>query len=283
MKLLKKEIEYLINEKSYRFSIDGSSDFVFGKDEILSQKDTDITYFQPWYEDGYTVIPFLNDNDYQIILKGLTDCVSKIIKNEINISANNFSLEKYHTFVLSDQDHFKVVSKTRDLFPDDFNLDIYSLMSRFNEILGFELSDFDKKTSYKAHIIVRINRPNSTDFNPPHKDIYEHLDDQHYIPEFINFWIPVCGVNEKSSLPIVPKSHRLPEFQIERTVDGGVIAGNKYRVRNIKSWNGSNRLYRANIKEGELLLFSPHLVHGLGVNENENITRVALEFRLYKK
>ena len=85
------------------------------------------------------------------------------------------------------------------------------------------------------HIIVRINRPKSSDFNPPHKDIYEEVDKNNYIPPFINLWIPVAGVTMKSSLPMVPGSHILNENEILRTFDGSVVDGNPYRVRMIKS------------------------------------------------
>jgi ectoine hydroxylase-related dioxygenase (phytanoyl-CoA dioxygenase family) len=37
------------------------------------------------------------------------------------------------------------------------------------------------------------------------------------------------------------------------------------------------------IDYGEVLIFSSHLVHGLAINEESDTTRVALEFRLYKK
>jgi ectoine hydroxylase-related dioxygenase (phytanoyl-CoA dioxygenase family) len=51
----------------------------------------------------------------------------------------------------------------------------------------------------------------------------------------------------------------------------------------IKSWNGDITLTRPEIKYGEVLFFTSHLVHGLAINEEEDSTRVALEFRLFKK
>jgi hypothetical protein len=35
-----------------------------------------------------------------------------------------FTLEKYHHFVSDNQDHYKVVSRTRDFFSVDFNFPI---------------------------------------------------------------------------------------------------------------------------------------------------------------
>ena len=133
------------------------------------------------------------------------------------------------------------------------------------------------------HIIVRINRPKSSDYNPPHKDIYGPYDrdSSNYIT-FINFWIPICGVTDKSSLPIVPESHHIPENSILRTTEGAELENNNYRVNLILNWNGSNQLRRVKIKQGEVLMFSPHLIHGLALNDEMDQTRVGLEFRLFK-
>ena len=114
------------------------------------------------------------------------------------------------------------------------------------------------------------------------EDIYEGVDNFAHIPKFINMWVPVCGVTQKSSLPVVPSSHLLPENQILRTFEGGIVEGNKYRVRMIKEWAGSNKLIRPVVEYGDVLLFSAHLVHGLAINE-EDQTRVALEFRLFRQ
>lgn len=276
-------LEYVINNKKYNFSDDGSSDFSFGKEEVLSRRDTDITYEQSWYGNGYEVLPLFSMKEHSDLLKGISNSVNQLISSELKRDYKDFHLQDYHNFVISNEDHFKIVSKTRGLLPEDFNFNVMEMISRFNDLFGFEFTNLDKKTGYQSKIIVRINRPFSTDFNPPHKDSYESVDQDGIIPQFVNFWIPVCGVTENSSLPIVEKSHLLPESKIERTPDGGVIEGNKYRVRTVKSWDGSNKLQRVNIQDGQLLVFSPHLIHGLAVNEEKNQTRVALEFRLYKK
>ncbi len=276
-------LEYVINNKRYNFSDDGSSDFNFGKEEVLSRRDTDITYEQSWYERGYEVFPLFSIKEHSDLLNGISNSVNELISSELKRDYKDFYLQNYHNFVISNEDHFKIVSKTRGLLPENFNFNVMEMISRFNDLFGFEFTNLDKKTGHQSKIIVRINRPLSTDFNPPHKDSYEVVDQDKSIPQFVNFWIPVCGVTEKSSLPIVEKSHLLPESKIERTTDGGVIEGNKYRVRTVKSWDGSNKLQRVNIQDGQLLVFSPHLIHGLAVNEETDQTRVALEFRLYKK
>jgi hypothetical protein len=271
-----------INQRTYPVSTEGSPEFNYGKNAVLSGPDTDIVFNLPWYEKGYTAENFLSSFEFDSLKTGLSKCVKKIIEDDLGINTTNFTLEKYHHFVRENTDHYKVVSRTRDLFPSDFNFPIMEIFPKFEKLLGFKLSDIDPRNGEKLHIIVRINRPKSTDYNPPHKDIYEELDQNDYIPPFVNLWIPIAGVTENSSLPIVPHSHKIPESQILRTFDGGVVQGNTYRVRMIKDWAGSTKLERAKVSDGQVLFFSSHLIHGLAVNEEEDLTRVALEFRLFK-
>ena len=100
--------------------------------------------------------------------------------------------------------------------------------------------------------------PKSGGFNPAHKDIYEDYDLHGEIPKMVNAWIPICGVNYKTGLPIVEGSHLYPESKIIRTKCGAKIEGNQYSVNCIKSWEGKNELKLISPKEGELLIFSSH-------------------------
>ncbi|MCP9756283.1 phytanoyl-CoA dioxygenase [Lacihabitans sp. CCS-44] len=271
-----------INGKTYAVSIDGCPEFRYGKNAVLAGVNTDIVYSQPWYAEGYTAADFLSVDEFAFLKSGLTASVKKIITEELGFDTHGFTLEKYHHFVRTNEEHYKVVSRTRDLFSADFNFPIEEMIPKFEKILGFSLTDIDPMLKEKLHIIVRINRPKSNDYNPPHKDIYEEVDKNDYIPPFVNFWIPIAGVTENSSLPIVPGSHQISEAEILRTFDGGVVEGNTYRVRMIREWSGSHTLERAAVKDGQVLLFSSHLIHGLAINEEEDLSRVALEFRLFK-
>ncbi len=277
-----KKVEYKINDAKLIFSTENSSALKFGDDELLSNEINDITYNQVWYNQGYAELDFLNEVEFNLLKQALSKSIEVIIKNQCNISLDGFSLEKYHHYVKSDADHFKIVSKTRDLFAEDFQFPIETILPKLSDLLNFKLSDIDPINNRKAHIIVRINRPQSKDFNPPHKDIYEGVDNENYIPQFVNFWIPIAGVTDKSNLPISPKSHLINESLILRTFEGATIEGNKYRVRMIKSWNGDNSLIRSKVTYGQVLIFTSHLIHGLAVNEEPDTTRVSLEFRLFK-
>jgi hypothetical protein len=276
------EISFFVDGEKRDFSVSDSQSFFLGKEEVLSQKVTDIVYDQPWYSEGFTESDFLSDDEYESLIDGLTESVKRILHEETSLNTDGFKLENYHQYVKNNEDHLKVVSRTRDLFSDDFNFPVLKLLPRLESILNFKLSDIDPKTNEKMHIIVRINRPQSNDFNPPHKDAYHGVDIDNYIPLFVNFWIPVCGCSSKSNLPIVPKSHLLSESKVLRTIGGSEVEGNKYRVCVIKSWDGKNELIRSKVKYGQVLIFSSHLIHGLALNNETDMTRVALEFRLFK-
>jgi hypothetical protein len=275
--------DFVIDGVRKSYSIAGSPEFKLGQDVLLSTAETDITFGQPWYPDGYAVKDFLTSAEFQDLKQGLTESIGRIIQAETGLDTHGFSLEQYHRFVTTDGDHFKVVGKTADLFSHDFSFSVMDLLPRISGLLGVELTDMNPRTGKKLHIIVRINRPGSTDFNPPHKDIYQAVDNENYIPQFVNFWIPICGVPELSNLPLAPGSHLINEQEVLRTFEGGRIEGHNYRVRMVKSWKGGNELERSTVKHGQILMFTSHLIHGLASNDAPDTTRVALEFRLFKK
>lgn len=276
-------IQFEIDGQSYTFEAPNHQSFETGEDEVLSTPSTDLTSGQAWYEQGFQTFKILDDSEFGSLVSGLTECVRRILEEELRVDTDAFSLQHYHKWVRSSDDHMKVASRTRDLFPKDFNFPINDLISKFEAFLGFRLTDFDPATGDPLHVILRINRPDSNDFNPPHKDAYEVVDGEASLSPFINMWIPICGVTERSSLPIAPSSHLYRETQILRTRKGGEFGGNQYRVRLVKNWDGSNQLVRTNVRPGEVLCFSPFLVHGLAINEEFDSTRVSLEFRLFRQ
>lgn len=274
---------YDIEGRQFELALAGSPEFQVGDDECLSRKDTDPTFGQPWYETGFTTFEFLDAAGHRQLVQGIEASLVRILRDRGVTELEGFTLERYHHYVRSDQEHYAVVGITRDLFPEDFTFPLQELISKFEDFLGMPLTDVIPWTGERLHVIVRINRPGSSDFNPPHKDIYEDWDGAGVVPPFINFWVPVCGVTPESTLPMAAGTHLLPEAQILRTREGGVVDGKKYRVRTVLSWAGQTRLTRPTPQAGEVLVFSPHLVHGLAHNGLEDTTRVALEFRLFPR
>ena len=272
-------IEFIIDDEVHKVFCQ-STDLSKGEDLVLSNSFTDATFTQEWFKTGYFVYNLLDDREVQEVKNEIQLQISDIISKHLNIDTTELSLLNYHEFI-NDEQHQIVASKTRDLYKTDLKFDIHKYIKKFEKLLNIELTTIDPNTQWNAHFIIRINRPNSSDFNPPHKDIYEHFDADSHIPNFINFWLPICGVNKKSSLPVSPGSHLIPESQILRTKLGAKIGNQNYHVRLVANW-GNNKLERVNIEPGQILIFTPHLIHGLAINSSD-VTRVALEFRLFKK
>lgn len=278
------EVRYKIDGTEHRFGCTGA--YSVGDPIVLSDSSSDITFGQDWYQDGYGRARIFGESEFHALRAGLESTIGEIVSRSIGRAVDGFTLAKYHRFIGGDEEHLRVVRRTRDLFAGDFGFPVLDVVAKFESILGYGLCTRDPRTDEEMHIIVRINRPGSADYNPPHKDIYEHFDGEYggtsYLPAFMNFWIPVCGVDAKTSLPLVPGSHLLPEDQIERTSSGAVLNGREYHVRAVKSWAGRNDLTRPEVGYGEALMFSGHLIHGLAINCAEDVTRVSLEFRLFR-
>lgn len=276
-------VSFHIDRKQHDFYVPDDQQYISGEKEILSTKQTDPTYDQPWYNDGWSVVDFLDVEQFCLLRNNISNTIERVIAEKLNRKIKNFTLEKYHHHVLSDKEHFQIVNTTRDLYEDHFNFPIMELKNRFEDELGFKLTNINPKNNNVYRIILRINRPFSIDFNPPHKDIYEGVDEEDYIPQFLNFWVPICGVTNRSSLPVAPGSHLFSEDKLIRTSTGGSILESTYRVRMVTSWNGDNSLTRINVNEKQALMFSSHLIHGLALNNQPDTTRVCLEFRLFKQ
>ena len=275
-------IRYFIDGKPFDLRVDNAAEATFGAAAILSTPTTDITASQPWYDTGYTVADLFPDAEFRRFRSGIEASVGAALA-ALGRDITGFTLETYHHFV-DDAAHAAVVTASRAFLQRDLNIDLDALHDRLGRIVGQDLTDDLSEIvagqSGRMSVVVRINRPGSGDFNPVHKDIYEAVDHRGQVPRLVNFWIPLAGVGSQSSLPIVPGSHLLDESAILRTRAGSVVEGRHYRVNSILEWAGERSLQRARIQEGQVLIFSSHLIHGLAVNDQPDTTRVALELRL---
>ena len=177
-----------------------------------------MTKNQAWHPEGYTVIDTQEIFDSSIVKDKIRDKVLAIIQ-EINPKIKfekEFSLETYHQYV-NDDDHLKVINKTRSLFPADLDIDSEKIVEKLSSYMGTSLSFNNSLAGLISEpIVVRLNRPNTIGYNPAHKDIYHAFDESGYVPKMLNVWIPICGVNKLSGLPLVPGSHLIPEIKIEK-------------------------------------------------------------------
>jgi len=270
--------ELKIDNKIHSFKVEG---LFFTEDKgVLFYEKNNIIENTNWLENGYSVINTFNNQEFKNLQKSITKQVIKgLIKANVQVDESSFELSKYHLYAKDNETHLKVIDHTRNLRSEDFDLDFQQLENKYSNAVQKKLSSTIKELG-RTHIQIRLNRPNSLDINPPHRDSYLS-----YYQHILNIWIPITGCNINSSLPVLPKSHLLPERNIERTeAKNATINGNTYYVPCIfKTNEGILQMIRPNPEEGQSLIFSPFLIHGAAFNTNPNTTRVALELRFEKR
>src|SRR4030095_17000268 len=138
-------------------------------------------------------------------------------------------LEQYHAWVASDAAHLKIIQASCDLRFSQLGLDPKEFTQYFADLVGLDLSPIIPILN-KDVVQLRINRPGSTDYNPPHRDgSLPHL------APTLTVGTRVVGVDETTSLPILPGSHAIAEADCWQTQPGGaVLGGNPYRVPAIR-------------------------------------------------
>ncbi|WP_179022473.1 phytanoyl-CoA dioxygenase [Winogradskyella forsetii] len=276
--MMEKICKLFIDNKPFEFKVEGN--FFWGQPELLYPQKDNVLSKMPWEKQGYSIVEAFGQDDFLRLQSSVEKIIIDALKaNNIVVDDENFDLKNYHKYVTTDALHNQVISITRNLETSDFDFNIDQLAKRFGDILGYKLTSYVEELQ-KSHIQIRISRPNSLDINPPHRDGYLS-----YWEDIINVWLPIAGCNEKSSLPVMPESHFIPENEILRTESKGAkINSNVYYVPCIlETKTGVINMLRPNPKESEALLFSPFLIHGAAVNENVDITRVSLELRFPKQ
>ena len=228
----------------------------------------------------------IEENKYGFIVKkNFLDNISDI-QNNVNSHLVN-SLSKYINSEV--KDFFTEIKYLNDSQFSLFTKDLYSSPTK-PEILGINQTEFEEKVSeifkYKLKLwsfensnspfTFRVVREGQNDFNPPHKDVY--LD---RLRNKINGFLPIFGCDDHSSLPIVPSSHMIPEERIIRTNENPTINNKKFTVPCICKLDDKDiRLTRPKIDYGDIMFFSPYLIHGGGKNFGSN-TRVSIEMRFF--
>jgi hypothetical protein len=269
-------IKYTLEEKEIELDLNGET-FV-GADEVLLFNDENLIENTTWKEEGFNIVRFLEQADFQEIKHGLKNKIKNLIVDSGGEIDANFELDRYHLYV-NNEIHLRIAKSIQwgwniSEFPIDFQL----INKRISDVIGKQVSTKAKHIDLN-NFFLRIVRPqNFQDNNPPHRDVWiDRLRDA------INIYAPICGSNVDSSLGVIPKSHLLKESEIERTADGAVLNGTVYSVPCVISINGEQpHLIRPNPQENEVMLFSPYMVHGGGYNFNEDITRMSLEVRFWK-
>jgi hypothetical protein len=269
-------VKYTLGEKEIELELNGTT--FTGSEDILLLQDENLIENTFWKEEGFHIVDFIEENDFQTIKMGLKKIIIELVNSEGGKIDENFELEKYHLYVDNDI-HLRIAKKIQwGWATSDFPIEFQAINERISEVIGMKVSAKAKNMEIN-NFFLRIVRPqNFQDNNPPHRDVW--LD---RLRDAVNIYAPICGSDSNSSLGLVPGSHLLKESEIERTLEGAILNGTRYTVPCVISINNETpKLLRPNPEENQVMLFSPYLVHGGGYNFNENKTRMSLEVRFWK-
>lgn len=248
-----------------------------GADEVLLDRDDDLTRATPWAAEGYAVAPFLDDGARAALCGGVTEMMEGFLAAEGLRPGPGFALERYHEHV-DDAAHARVIARVRGCFPiAQFPIDRRLVEERVSSILGAAVTA-DSPHTGDAVFCVRVVRPGSPDNNPPHRDVWLAR-----LRDAVNIYAPVAGSDRLSSLPLVPGSHRWRESEIERTCEGAKVGGFAYTVPAVTGSARPLEFVRPDPSASEVLVFSPYLIHGGALNRNRDRTRCSLEMRFWRR
>jgi hypothetical protein len=269
-------VEYWIDNQRVSFELEGATET--GPAAVMLDSDDNIIRDSGWDETGYHVAPFLPANQLSKLRAGFTALIHAQM-NGMGIAADDsFCLEQYHRLV-NDQQHAAVIKHTRVGFErDQFPIELRIVEERISQICGLPLTVAGAKYTGRP-FFLRIVRPHKAqDNNPPHRDVWlDHLRDG------VNIYAPVAGSNELSSLPVLPGSHKWSENEIERSIQGARIGGLNFTVPTVTNARLPLMMTRPNPGPNEVMVFSPYLIHGGAANFNDDMTRVSLEMRLWRR
>ncbi len=269
-------VEYWIDHRKVSFELDGATEL--GPATVLLEADDNVIQNSGWDDDGYCVAQFLPEPYRRQLCEGFTELIRGEMEAVGVQPGVSFRLDRYHRAV-TDQQHAAIISRTRVGFErHQFPIRLDVVTERISEICHAPLTVDSPKYSGRP-FFLRIVRPQKPqDNNPPHRDVWlDHLRDG------VNVYVPIAGSNKLSSLPVVAGSHKWSENEIERSVSGARIQGFKYTVPTVTRAHRGLVMMRPNPNPDEVLVFSPYLIHGGALNLNEDLTRVSLEMRLWRR
>ena len=228
----------------------------------------------PSDKDGYIISEFLQYADYENYVGSVKNQFRNIF-NDLTIEIDeNFNLEDYHHVI--GKQHLALVNRIKHIETCNFPVDSNVIEDRVSEILGFRVSNFNPITNEKVYH-YRIVRPLQPDYNPIHRDTWH--------PEYaecVNIYMPICGSNEYSSLPLLEGSQFINDNMFERTPGGAMFNDIQFTVPAVTNSKEPFEMIRPNPKKNEIMLFSPYLIHGAASNWNKDKTRISLEMRFWR-
>lgn len=262
------------------YGIDVDVPVAWGEDVSLLAGDDDLTHAVPWHAAGYTVQPFLSPEENTALAARVTAMVANTLQAILGHACTGFRLDRYHEYCPDDVTHLEVVRRLRALspvgnFPGDFRV----VDRRVSAICGVDVSCCNSAREAAGYFFVRLVRPGvRTDNNPPHRDTWLGR-----LRHAINIYVPLAGSNPLSSLSLIPGSHLWKESEVRRTVAGAAVGAVSYTVPAAVEARQGLDMIRPPVNPGEVMVFSPYLVHGGALNLNADLTRCSLEMRFWRR
>ncbi len=209
-----REITLDYDDEQVSFTVEGEA--AFGAPTVLLDGDDNLIAGRPWADAGFVVAPFLRPEEFQRLAEGIRLTLRARIAATGIAVANDFALERYHEAVTTDEAHAAVSARGPWCHAvGDLGVPVATISQRVSEILGLRVSTTPPHSEFPEHFCYRVVRPRSRDNNPPHRDVW--LD---RLRHAVNIYVPFAGSTPRSSLPLVPGSHRWKESEIERTGRG---------------------------------------------------------------
>ncbi|MDH3629363.1 MAG: phytanoyl-CoA dioxygenase family protein [Acidobacteriota bacterium] len=271
-------MELILNGRAVPYVVTGPRGY--GAEEVLLEQDDDLLAGLSWHGVGFATLPFLTDDDHQRLQLGLTEMIRDLLQQIGVPSLEGFTLESYHRFLgtaEAEERHARLVAAIRSCFPlERLPLSVTRIEDRLSEICGAAVHACNPHNGVRE-FCIRIIRPDSTDCNPLHRDVW--LD---RLRDAVNIYAPLAGSSPLSSLALVPGSHLWKESEIERTEAGAQVNGNTYTVPAVTGARRPLDLERPDPGSNEVLVFSPYLIHGSAINFQNDRTRVSLEMRFWR-
>ncbi len=267
---------YYNGDQSVRFHIQGAR--TFGDDVLPLAGHDDLTQTTGWAEAGYRVAPFLDHDAYDLFEQGVRQLFGEFLQRMGLPTGSIIDLAHYHTYTRNENAlHLAIVDQAKLLEAAHFPDGVAQVEQRVSELCRVPVRAVNPHNGEQV-FHFRIVRPQKNDNNPFHRDVW--LTEYH---DAINIYVPLAGSNERSSLTLVPESHRWSEATVERTISGARVNGVQYNVPAVTDTHHSLQPIRPNPGRNEVLIFSPYLLHGGAVNLNEDVTRISLEMRFWRR
>ena len=262
------------SRQSVRFEIQGAR--IVGDDTLPLAGHDDLTRATDWAGAGYRVAPFLNELAYNQFEQEAPRLFRKFLQQAGVFVGSDIDLARYHQYTQYDEAvHLAVVNQAKLLETACFHESVRRIEQRVSELCQVPVRAVNPHNGERV-FHFRIVRPRKNDNNPFHRDVW--LEEYH---DAINIYVPLAGSNERSSLTLVPGSHRWSEATVERTRGGALVNGVQYNVPAVTASQQPLRPIRPNPARNEVLIFSPYLLHGGAVNLNDDLTRISLEMRFW--